>query len=67
MSKQRTEGADMPLSQAPGYPCKSTDMDMLCLAEMKRAKRERAGCLMHVNMAAAAPVLLLGSKSQGIS
>lgn len=61
MSKQRTEGADMPLSQAPGYPCKSTDTDMLCLAEMKRAKR--AGCLMHVNMAAAAPVLLLGSKS----
>ena len=40
-------------------------MDMLCPAEMKTAAR--AGCLMPMNMAVAAPVYLLGPKSQGIS
>lgn len=40
-------------------------MVVLCPAGMKKAAR--AGCLMRVNMAVAAPVYLLEPKSHGIS
>ena len=51
-SEQGRNGTDMPLKHLVTTD-KSMDMDMFCPAGMKRATR--AGCLMHVNMAAAAP------------
>lgn len=65
-SKQGREGTDILLTYlVTTDDC--MDMDILCPAGMK--KTTSIGCLVHVNMAAAAPcaAALLGPKRQGIS